>query len=261
MILEKLILTHKQIFSIKDIEMINPLIDEVKDLLEERKLEVDRHLQFAKALVDFKANAIAHKPTINNNDDDVVISDYEIDRSLIKTISATGYLLIYNLLESTMTAALDAVHTQLHNDKITFEQLNDNLQKICISNFKGAVNTDSMKELKSTAINSALVQLGYDSSRLWNGNVDVRKIKQKAKDYGFKYDYTGEDYDDLKRNFLNIKDKRNALAHGRLSFEQCGQDTAVDALIEYSQQAYVYLEAVLNGMNAYLEQQLYRVST
>lgn len=72
--------------------------------------------------------------------------------------------------------------------------------------------------------------------------------------------YTGDDYDDIKRNLLNIKDKRNALAHGRLSFEQCGQDTAVDALIEYSQQAYSFLEAVLNGIDEYLEGKKYSIS-
>ena len=191
--------------------MANVLIDEVKELLEERKSEVDRHLEFARALIDSKANAIAHVPAEGA---EAIISEYKIDRSLIKTISATGYLLIYNLLESTMTAALDAVHRQLHSEALTFEQLSQNLQRICLNNFKGAISSDSIKQLQSIAINSALVSLGYNPQRLWNGNVDVKKIREKAKEYGFSCVYTGDDYDDIKRNLLNIKDKRNALAHG-----------------------------------------------
>lgn len=185
------------------------------------------------------------------------MSAYSIDRSLIKTISATGYLLIYNLLESTMTSALHAIHQQVHDEELAFEQLNNKLQNICWKNFEGAISEKAAKRLQNMAINKALVSLGYHQYRHWSGNIDVKKIQAKAKAYGFEYVYVNGDYEDVKRNLLSIKDTRNALAHGRVSFEQCGQETAVDALIEYSQQAYAYLEVVLNGIEEYLENKGY----
>lgn len=39
--------------------MAHPLIEDVRGLLQERKLEVDRHLDFAKVLVDTKADHLA----------------------------------------------------------------------------------------------------------------------------------------------------------------------------------------------------------
>ena len=103
------------------------VIDDVRELLDDRRCEVDRHLSFVKALIDSKSNRIAHVAG-----ELTVFSDYEIDRALIKTISATGYLLIYNLLESTMTAALDLVHRQLKQEGLRYEQLNEDLKKICL---------------------------------------------------------------------------------------------------------------------------------
>ena len=228
------------------------VIDDVRELLDDRRCEVDRHLSFVKALIDSKSNRIAHV-----NGELTVFSDYEIDRALIKTISATGYLLIYNLLESTMTAALDLVHRQLKQEGLRYEQLNEDLRKICLKNFKEAISDKSMEELRGISVDVASVWLGYDSRRLWNGNVDVKKIREKASGYGIRYLYDGDDHDDIRRNVLNIKEKRNALAHGRLSFEQCGQDTAIDALIGYSAQVYRYLTAVLNGIDCYLIEKAY----
>lgn len=231
---------------------------EVKALLEDRNREVENHLKFAQALIESKANRIAYVP--QGDQGKAIISNYEISRSLIRTISATGYLLIYNLLESTMTAALDAVHTHLKDEKITFEQLSENLQKICIKNFKEAISKDALEEFQSIAINSVLVSFGYNPKKLWNGNVDVKKIKEKAKDYGFKIVYKGADYNDLSRNLRIVKRNRNELAHGSVSFEQCGQDVAVDALIEYSAQAYSYLLVTLEALDEYLENKKYKLS-
>ena len=50
---------------------------------------------------------------------------------------------------------------------------------------------------------------------------------------------------------------RNELAHGLVSFEDCGHNTAHDELVTIAGETIRYLEAVLEGIEQYVEQKLY----
>lgn len=238
--------------------MPNPLIEETRDMLNERKLEVDRHLQFALALIDSKANRIAL--VSSEADQRPIFSEYIIDRSLIKTISATGYLLIYNLVESTMTSALHAIHMQLKVDELTFNGLSRTLQKVCIKNLKGAAAETLLNSVQEDLIENILVWQGYDSKKHWNGNIDVQRIRDKARDYGFEVAHVADPAEHIEATLTDIRNKRNELAHGELSFEQCGGDAAIDALIEACRQTHAYLLSVLDGIEDYLEAKSYKAA-
>lgn len=232
--------------------MANTFIQDVRIVLDDRFNEVTRHLEFAKALIEKKPNALARL----NPDGSIKDLNFKIDRSLIKTISATGYLLIYNMVESTMTSALDAVHQQLQSDELTFSQLNSKLQKICFKNFKNSMTSYEEFKAHHYTFDDALVWLGYQKKKLWNGNVDAKVIYKRAKEYGFNFELDYQKTLNGER-LIEVKDKRNQLAHGELSFEQCGQDTAIEDLIAIKEQSFFYLEAVLDGVEAYLEQKEY----
>ncbi len=233
--------------------MSNHFIDEVRSMLDERSQEVARHLEFAKALRDSRADTLV-KTTVNG---DLLPFDYDIDRSLVKSISATGYLLLYNLVESTMTAALDSVHKQMRSDNLSFHDLTESIQKICLVNFRDAINKNHIDSHGSNTINEALVWLGYDKDKHWNGNVDALKIKKKARAYGFEIAAHDTSITRGGSSLYGVRLKRNELAHGELSFEQCGHDTSVDELIEIHTQSVVYLGAVLDGIENYLESRGY----
>ena len=232
---------------------MNQYVQDVRLLLEERSKEVDRHLEFAKFLIDSRANGLAMY-----FDGDIRKSfPYVIDRSLVKTIRATGYLLIYNLIESVMTASLDAVHLQLKDESLTFSELSKKMKEICYDNFKKSISEQKISENSELLIDDALVWLGYHRNKHWNGNVDVKSIEAKTKKYGIQVIYTENDQRELKENFLDIRRKRNSLSHGELSFEQCGQDTAIESLIEYNRQAFRYLSVVIDGVERYLLEKKY----
>ncbi|TBW48511.1 hypothetical protein EZI54_21180 [Marinobacter halodurans] len=236
--------------------MTNDFIAETRELLEDRKQEIDRHLTFAKTLIDTKARKLAKL----ENRELVEIKEYEIDRGLVKTMSATGYLLIYNLIESVMTSAVDAVHRQLKADELQFSQLSEKLKSVCLGNFKSGFSSYVSDEHSALTMNELLVWLGYRKNKHWNGNVDANGIKDKAAKYGIEIKYRDEDYSDIKSNFFDIRKKRNDLAHGELSFEQCGQDTPIDLLLIYAEQAYKYLSAVVDGFEIYLIEKKYRAA-
>ncbi|WP_444945656.1 MAE_28990/MAE_18760 family HEPN-like nuclease [Microbulbifer sp. VTAC004] len=225
-----------------------------RDNFEERKAEIQRYLDFTEALIDKKANTLAR----TRKDSGEVESIFPIERSLTKTLSATAYLLIYNLIESTMTHALDSIHQQVRNKKLTFEKLSEPLKSICIKNFREAVTSKIAHSHGETLINEALTWMGYDKKKLFSGNIDAKIIQEKARSYGFKIaDHDkSKSQDGIRMKVIRVK--RNELSHGNISFEQCGQDTAIDDVIKLYKESSLYLEAVLDGVERYLKAEEYQ---
>ncbi|MGB0733147.1 MAG: MAE_28990/MAE_18760 family HEPN-like nuclease, partial [Pontibacterium sp.] len=174
-----------------------------------------------------------------------------------KTITATAYLMIYNMVESTMTEAIDAVHQQLRQDNMTFSQLSEKLKEVCFKNFKSSIESTRERQNKGETFDSALVWLGYKKDNHWNGNIDARSIRTTAAKYGFNIaptDYTATRHGE---SLLKVKTTRNKLAHGEVSFEECGQGTAIEELMEIHEQAVMYLSAVIDGIETYLDNKAY----
>lgn len=60
----------------------------------------------------------------------------EIDRDLVKTLKANGFLLLYNLIESSMTNAIEAIFDELKEKKIPFDSVRIEIKKVVLQNFK-----------------------------------------------------------------------------------------------------------------------------
>lgn len=57
-----------------------------------------------------------------------------------------------------------------------------------------------------------------------------------------------------------MKEKRNDLAHGTLSFAECGRDYSIDELWNIKEQTVLFLEGLLEGMKKYYDEKQYRAS-
>ncbi len=179
---------------------------------------------------------------------------YFVGRELEKTLRASAYLMLYNLVEATMTSAIDAIHQHIANERVGFDELKEDLRRIAIKGLRKALSSDTPTELLNSAIplSSALIWLGFDKKDLFSGNLDGRLIKDKAKEYGFQLaDHDKAASRDGTR-LLNVKTKRNELAHGGISFEDCGHDTSVDELVAIFDEIKIFIKAVLDGVSVYL---------
>ena len=191
---------------------------------------------------------------------DVAIQNtYVVGRDLEKTLRASAYLMLYNLVEASMTNAIGAIHQHIADEQVGFDELKEDVRRIAIKGFRKAVLSDIPSELLDSAIpiSSALIWLGFDKKELFSGNLDGRLIKDKAKEYGFQV----ADHDKAASRdgvrLLNIKAKRNELAHGGISFEDCGQDTSVDELVAIFDEIKIFIKAVLDGISEYLSTKSY----
>lgn len=231
------------------------LVVEFYDLFRQRCAEVDRYIEFVGFMVENKAAALAREV----DGEMIPLSGYALSRELAKTFRANAYLLLYNLVEATMTNAVDAIHRAVEGDNLGFDQLSRELQSVALSHFKRAIRDDHSVALDDRVhpIEFAIARLGYDREDIFSGNVDCGEIKLTAKRYGFKSPDPNLKGRKILRQMRDIKDKRNALAHGRLSFEQCGQDASPEYLAKVAHQTMVYLRSVLWSVSHYLRSRSY----
>ncbi|CAH0441054.1 MAE_28990/MAE_18760 family HEPN-like nuclease [Ralstonia pseudosolanacearum] len=217
--------------------------------------EIERFFEMLKFMRDNRDSKLCGGESL----DAATSNTYVVGRELEKTLRASAYLMLYNLVEATMTNAIDAIHQHISDEQVGFDELKEDVRKIAIKGLRKAVSSETPPELLDAAmpISSALVWLGFDKKDLFSGNLDGRLIKDKAKEYGFQL----ADHDKAASRdgvrLLNVKTKRNELAHGGISFEDCGQDTSVDELVAIFDELKVFIKAVLDGVSDYLSTRSY----
>lgn len=181
----------------------------------------------------------------------------KINDNLLKTLKATGFLLLYNLIESTMTNAIEAIFDELQKNNIYFDNLRDELKKIIIDNIKDKDNKSTDKLLASIQdISVDIISASFNKNRLFSGNVDAKKIKDIASKYGF-----SSTTDKRKTrdgiDLLKVKTNRNDLAHGFKSFQDVGKMYFEDDLLEIEKRVTSYLREILRNIESYLSNQEY----
>jgi hypothetical protein len=177
--------------------------------------------------------------------------DYNL---LIKTLKANSFLLLYNLVESTMRNAIESIFDELQNKDISYDQIRPELKKIVLKNLKKR-NIDDLHK-STTAISIGIITAGFDREDLFSGNLDSREIRSTATKYGFSHltDYAKTNHG---KDLLTIKTNRNDLAHGWKSFKEIGKDKSTDELLEIKNKTVKYLKQILQNIEQYLSNQEY----
>lgn len=139
-------------------------------------------------------------------------------------LKASIILILYNIVESTLTSLIIRVHDELQLHP--FSILNENLQKNFLSHhFNKLSNENYLKRNINIISNLSLSTLYfpkfeeyYPKRTLFSGNVDGLKINEIFKKYSIKQ-VTKEKY-----CLLKIKKLRNVLAHGEKTFNHVGRE-------------------------------------
>ncbi|MEG3917740.1 MAE_28990/MAE_18760 family HEPN-like nuclease [Microcoleus sp. T3_A4] len=177
-----------------------------------------------------------------------------LNPELEKTLKANGLLLLYNLVESTLRNAIVAIFDELKNQAISFDQLQPEIKMIVLQNLKN--RSPKKIHLQINQISTDIIIATFDGEKLFSGNVDARLIKEIAKKYGFSYQ---TDFAKTKNgeSLVDIKDKRNDLAHGVKSFKEVGQGKTIEDLLKIKDEVIEYLRQILENIKTYLDNQEY----
>lgn len=177
-----------------------------------------------------------------------------LEDRLVKTLKANGFLLLYNLVESSMRNAVEEIFSELHTRQVSFDQISVGLRKVILQNLKNC----SVDTLHSRISNISLdiINISFNSKELFSGNIDSRKITKLAQQYGFSHD---TNYQETKhgKNLIIVKQKRNDLAHGNKSFGEVGRDVSISELIQYKNETVAYMREMLQNIEEYLTTKQY----
>ncbi|MEG4283746.1 MAE_28990/MAE_18760 family HEPN-like nuclease [Microcoleus sp. A006_D1] len=212
-----------------------------------RAQEVDDYFIFLEGL-------IKQTTKLSIADDAGTYKIHSLNYELEKTLKANGFLLLYNLVESTMRNAIEAIFDELTNQTISFDQLKPKIKIIVLQNLKNC--SPNKINLQINQISTDIITATFDREELFSGNVDARLIKEIAEKYGFSYktEFTRTKNG---QNLVVVKSNRNDLAHGVKSFEEVGRDNTIEELLEIKNEVIEYLRQILEHIKTYLDNQEY----
>ena len=165
--------------------------------------------------------------------------------TLMNTMKSSALVMMYNLVESTMTNILQDVFDHLAANAVDFDALNEQMKELVLQYCKKK-NPGKIVE-KMTAQNANMVVASFDRSDIFSGNIDCKIIRETLKSFGVKAkgSYT-------EPALLTVKKERNSLAHGDLSFSDCGKQYSAKDLTEYHAKTCVILKRAITDFNGYL---------
>lgn len=174
---------------------------------------------------------------------------------LNKILKSNLLLMLYNLIESSMGNAVEEIHNEIHVKTVSFNILKTDLKKRLIKYLKNNLNPDQfVASVNDIALD--IIKQCFDKQKLFNGNIDSRKIRELSENYGFS---SNTNYNQTKHGncLVTIKGRRNDLAHGTFSFTEVGKEYSIGDLEKMKNETIHYLAEIINNIEQYLNNQEY----
>lgn len=139
-----------------------------------------------------------------------------ISVNLMATMKASALLMMYNLVESTMTNIVQAVFDHLRQKKVGLNSMNDVMKAMVMSNIKKRNPTNLVEKMRAQGLDVAIAS--FDRTTVFSGNVDSQKMHDTFSEFGIARKGLIKE-----PVLLEIKKARNDLAHGSKSFADAGK--------------------------------------
>jgi len=214
----------------------------MREDFDQRILEINSYFEFIE-----KIDSGVH--IVVNSSDQKQAYTVTAQTELIKTLKANGFVVLYNLIEATVKNAIEAIFDEIDSKSVDFDQCRLEIQRIVLNNMKKR-NVDKLLPMVN-AIAKDLAGATFRKDELFSGNLDARRIRKAASDFGFQAPQKKSD------ELVTVKDNRNDLAHGNKSFAEVGRDYDVARILIIKQEVVEYLEDLLTNVEQYLSGQLY----
>ncbi len=190
-------------------------------------------------------------------------TQYVVESSLQKVLKANCYLLLYNLIESSIRNGIVAIDDAIHAENLGYTEVDSRIQTIWLTQRCQGLTDPSISEKNIVKTVAEILEevsqtspLSLEKSQLpISGNLDLEAIKKLTDQYGF--------YGSLRNSHLElvlgiIKKMRNDIAHGNVSFSEAARNTTMRELIDYKDRTVAYLTDVLKNIDDYISQQKYK---
>ncbi len=245
---------------------------ELLDKLSSHRNEVTHYFSFTKFTND--ALNSSHSYLANKNEE-----HFDVDNMLINTMKSTLFLLLYNSVESVVNSILSSLSILVitESKNRTINHFNICLKKLWCSKtlrLKDSLNTDKQlaEALRILEYFEKPTELEDFISNTQAGNLDDVTINELLKKIGIilnipsklrktlkclEYSNNRQVYDKDDSCLREVRKKRNALAHGDMTFSDIGKDITIEKIEALINFIFDYLEAVINSCIDHIENQKY----
>ncbi|WP_316553301.1 MAE_28990/MAE_18760 family HEPN-like nuclease [Klebsiella aerogenes] len=229
-----------------------------KILFTERKDDIAKYFDFVKFIIDERPS-FSYRDRASGEE-----RSTDIDIEMTHILKANAYIILYNLIEATISNAIEDIHEELNScPDLCIDKVCEGLTKLALKKLDNHIVSGmdfSQGDVAQLILKKWLEEhkklVLADKNPLFSGNVDAQKIRDVASIYGFSSE-TDRSKTHNGGNLVNIKMARNSLAHGSESFLNKGQETSIDSLEFLKNEVFHYLEEILDNIEQYLDGQLY----
>lgn len=175
-----------------------------------------------------------------------------IEKNVVKS---TILMILYNVVESMLTHLLEYLHDLLSQEE--FLSCRKEIQLIYIKYYIVENKINNLSVINNFIENNIKIPSFQDFNKkcnIFSGNLDLRKIKDILKEiYGIMV-FKEDEADDT---LLIIKNKRNDLAHGEVSYRHACRDYTIEEIEKKARNTKEILKKIINEMDIYVIKKLY----
>lgn len=182
---------------------------------------------------------------------DILDKNKGVDCQLV--LKSSLMLMIYNVVEGTMSNLLTEFFDVIVKKKMSIEKLPNKLQNTIYTYYLKEIGNDS-KKLKEFSeydgkekCNISYLEINR-YLKLFSGNLDSRSIRKISQRLGVKLSETIDE-----PVLLTVKNCRNKLAHGETKFYNTCQDMTLDEAKKMCNKVKLYLEKLINEYEIFLD--------
>jgi hypothetical protein len=187
------------------------------------------------------------------------ITQTNIKSNIELILKSSMYLIAYNTIESTVHSLLSEINEAIKQENIPYARLNDQIKKtIQQYHLVGKQNfaCDDVKAVFISISNNQPIIIDTEiiikKLKLFSGDLDHRKIQEVFKNYGVTGIIGRHSVDMLK-----IKNTRNRLAHGEISYSDCCRNELVSETIVSVENSQKYLDTLISSVDIYINKKEY----
>jgi hypothetical protein len=229
----------------------------LKELFEERLQEIEDYLSFLNGLEASLGEGHGNRRSLG------------VTPRQQRILHSAVYLQLYSLVEATATSCLEAVAEAACGGRWSPSDLIPEMRREWYRSQAKTHDRDMTADNRLDAV-AALCEVLIEAvpvrdwrfDRRSSGNWDDEALEGMAKRLGSELSVEKEAYQGVKRPIRDdmgplvlVKDLRNRLAHGEISFTECGENATYTDLAKVKHLVARYLRAVVDHFTAYLEEQ------
>lgn len=194
-----------------------------------------------------------------------MVSDNYSLTDFILILKSNSFMMMYNMVESTVKEIIYAIYDQINISKVTYKKINSDLKKLwetyqfrhLIKNRQAKQDTyeNQVHETIKIAISRRSISLDHDNLKL-SGNADFDVISEIFYEMGI--NIKQEKIAKYSGDLADIKTHRNDLAHGGTSFIESARDTSINDLLSMASNVENCLEQIIKIANDYVENEEFK---